>query len=157
MPPSNQRGCVRALLHCLLSGVVEGHPVQCTQSTPFLLRVWSMDQWHHYHTSCLVTKSCPTLCNPVDCSPQAPVSVGFFRQEYWSGLPFPSPGDLSHAGIGPMSPALQAYSLPLSHQGRSVSLGSLLEMQNLWLLCKPTEYESASLPDTLVICRHVNV
>ena len=40
------------------------------------------------------------------------------RQEYWSGLPFPSPGDLSHPGIEPRSPALQADSLPLSHQGR---------------------------------------
>ena len=34
---------------------------------------------------------CPTLCDPVDSSPQAPLSAGFSRQEYWSGLPFPSP------------------------------------------------------------------
>ena len=38
-----------------------------------------------------VAQSCPTLCNPMDCSPQAPLSMGFSRQEYWSGLPFPSP------------------------------------------------------------------
>ena len=37
---------------------------------------------------------------------QAPLSMGFPRQEYWSGLPFPSPGDLPDAGIGPVSPAL---------------------------------------------------
>ena len=37
-----------------------------------------------------VTQSCPTLCDPVDCSHQAPPSMGFSRQEYWSGLPFPS-------------------------------------------------------------------
>ena len=37
---------------------------------------------------------------------QAPLSVGFHRQEYWSGLPFPSPGDLPHPGIKPRSPAL---------------------------------------------------
>ena len=36
-------------------------------------------------------QSCPTLCNPMDSSPQAPLSTGFSRQEYWSGLPFPSP------------------------------------------------------------------
>ena len=36
-------------------------------------------------------QSCPTLCDPMDCSPQAPLSMGFSRQEYWSGLPFPSP------------------------------------------------------------------
>ena len=39
---------------------------------------------------------------------QAPLSMGFPRQEYWSGLPFPSPGDLPDPGIEPRSPALQA-------------------------------------------------
>ena len=48
---------------------------------------------------------------------QAPQSMGFFRQEHWSGLPFPSPGDLPNPGVEPGSPALQADSLPLSHQG----------------------------------------
>jgi len=48
---------------------------------------------------------------------QAPLSIGFPRQEYWSGFPFPSPGDLPDPGIKPMSPACQADSLPLSHQG----------------------------------------
>ena len=43
--------------------------------------------------------------------------MGFFRQEYPSGLPFPSPGDLPDSGIEPMSPAWQADSLPLSHLG----------------------------------------
>ena len=44
---------------------------------------------------------------------QAPLSVGFSRQAYWSGLPFPSPGDLPNPGIKPASPAWQADSLPL--------------------------------------------
>ena len=43
---------------------------------------------------------------------QAPLSMGFSRQEYWSGLPFPSPGDLPNRGIEPRSPALQADPLP---------------------------------------------
>ena len=43
---------------------------------------------------------------------QAPLSMEFSRQEYWSGLPFLSPGDLSNPGIEPRSPALQADSLP---------------------------------------------
>ena len=43
---------------------------------------------------------------------QAPPSMGFSRQEYWSGLPFPSPGDLPDPGIEPESPALQANILP---------------------------------------------
>ena len=42
---------------------------------------------------------------------QAPLSMGFSRQEYWSGLPFPSPGDLPNPGIEPGSPALQADAL----------------------------------------------
>ena len=50
---------------------------------------------------------------------QAPLSLGFSKQEHWSGLPFPSPGDLPHPGIKPSSAALQAGSLPLSHQGTS--------------------------------------
>ena len=41
----------------------------------------------------LVAQSCPTLCNPMDSARQAPLSMGFFRQEYWSGLPFSSPGN----------------------------------------------------------------
>ena len=44
----------------------------------------------------------------MDCSPQAPLSVGFPRQEYWSGLPFPSLGDLPSPEIEPMSPASPA-------------------------------------------------
>ena len=47
----------------------------------------------------------------------APLSKGFPMQEYWSGLPFPSPGDLPHPGIKLASPALQADSLSLSQQG----------------------------------------
>ena len=46
---------------------------------------------------------------------QVPLFMGFPRQEYWSGLPFPSLGDLPDLGIEPASPALQANSLPLSH------------------------------------------
>ena len=48
---------------------------------------------------------------------QAPLSTGFSRQEYWSGLPCPPPGDFSNPGIEPVSPALQVDSLPLNHQG----------------------------------------
>ena len=48
-------------------------------------------------------QSCPTLCNPVDYSRQAPVSMGFSRQEYWSGLPCPLPREPPHPEIQPMS------------------------------------------------------
>ena len=49
---------------------------------------------------------------------QAPLSMEFSRQQYWSGLPFPSPGDLSDPGIEPGSPALQADSLPTELLGK---------------------------------------
>ena len=49
---------------------------------------------------------------------EAPLSMGFSRQEYWIGLPCPPPGHLLDPGIKPMSPALQADSLLLSHWGR---------------------------------------
>ena len=48
---------------------------------------------------------------------QAPLSMGFPRQEYWSGLPFPSPGTLPGPGIDLVFPALQADSLPTNHLG----------------------------------------
>ena len=59
----------------------------------------------------LVIKPCLTLVTPWTVACQAPLSVGFSRQEYWSGLPFPSPGDLLDPGFEPRSPALQADSL----------------------------------------------
>ena len=49
---------------------------------------------------------------------QAPLSMGFTRQEYWSGVPFPSPGDLPDPGIEPWSPALQADALPCEPPGK---------------------------------------
>ena len=66
----------------------------------------------------LVAKSCPTPAIPWTVACQAPLPMGFSRQEYWSGFPFPPPGDLPDTGTetaSPASPALQADSLPLSH------------------------------------------
>ena len=57
----------------------------------------------------------PKVCDsetPWTVAHQAPLSMGFFRQEYWSGLPFPSPGNLPDPGIESRSPVLQADSLP---------------------------------------------
>ena len=50
---------------------------------------------------CAVTQLCLTLCYPRTVAHQAPLSVGLSRQEYWGGLPFPPPGDLSNPGIIP--------------------------------------------------------
>ena len=59
----------------------------------------------------LVTQPCPTLCDTMDYSHQAPLSMGFFQARTLEGVPFPSPEDLPNPGIEPGSPALQADSL----------------------------------------------
>ena len=53
-------------------------------------------------------QSCPTLCHPVDCSCQVPLSMGFSRQEYWTELSRPPPVDLPNPGITPASPMYPA-------------------------------------------------
>ena len=60
----------------------------------------------------LVTHSGPTLCDATDCGPPGSLFMGFSRQEHWSGLARPSPGDLPDPGIKPGSPTQQADSLP---------------------------------------------
>ena len=65
-----------------------------------------------------MAKSCLTLVIPWTVVNQAPLPMGFSMQEYWSGLPFPSPGDLLNPGIEPGSPALQADSLLTDKNGR---------------------------------------
>ena len=59
-----------------------------------------------------VAKLCPALETPWRVACQALLPMGFSMQEYWSGLPFPSPGDLPNPGIEPGPPALWADSLP---------------------------------------------
>ena len=61
-----------------------------------------------------------SLC-PWTVAYQAPLSMGFSRQKYWSGLPFPSPGDLPNPGIKPWSPVLQADSLPSEPTGKPLT------------------------------------
>ena len=80
---------------------------------------------------CLVAQSCPTLCDPMECSHKAPLSMGFSRQEYWSGLPCPSPADLPNPGIKPRSPTLEAESLPSEPPGKpkNTGVGSLSFLQ----------------------------
>ena len=67
----------------------------------------------------LVTKSCLTLATPWTLALQAPLSMGFSRQEYWSGLPFPSPGAFLTQEWN-LGPALEADSLPTELQSTSV-------------------------------------
>ena len=63
-----------------------------------------------------VTQLCLTLCDLLDHSPPGSSVHGILRQEYWSGLPLPSPEDLPNPGTEPVSPALQAIIYLLSHR-----------------------------------------
>ena len=70
----------------------------------------------------LAAQSSLTLCDPTACSPPGSSVHQFFRQEYWSGLSFPSPGDLPDPEIKPGSPALWAYSLPSEASGKPIQI-----------------------------------
>ena len=75
----------------------------------------------------------PTICDPMDLDYQSPLSMGFPRQEYWSGLPFSFPVDFLNARTKPAFPALQANSLLMSHLGCPKRKWSLSIVSNsLW-------------------------
>ena len=68
---------------------------------------------------CFVIKSCPTLATLWTVAHQTPLSMGFPRQEYWSGLPFPSSGDLPNPGTKPASPAFAGGLFTTEPAGKS--------------------------------------
>ena len=77
--------------------------LMCMLRVPYMYCCPKAKKWK---VKVLVIQSCPTLCNPMGYSPtswtvvyQAPLSMEFSRQEYWSELPLPSPGELHHPGI----------------------------------------------------------
>ena len=90
--------------------------------------LWSEVKWSE------VAQSCPTLCDPMDCSLSGSPSMGFSRQECWSGLPFPSPGDLPNPGIEPGSPTLQADALPSELPGKPLLSASTHMFLSSWSL-----------------------
>ena len=120
------RKCILSLVHdrhCLIiskhfiSGQVYSLLIYLrTQPIP---NVVPSDMFIESESESEVTQSCPTFCDPVDCiAHQAPLSMGFSKQEYWSGLPFPSPGDLPDPGIELGSPELQADTLTSEPPGK---------------------------------------
>ena len=82
----------------------------------------------------LVSKSCPTLATPWTVACQAPLSMGFPREEYWNGLPFPFPRDLPDPGVEPKSLALQAGSFTTASSGKP--------QFSFWSSPKTQEYRS---------------
>ena len=100
--------------------------VVCWEINIFPKGSWNTCFWVSDYVSKLKVKvkslSCVRLfTTPLSIAHQAPLSMGFFRQEYWSGLPFPSPGDLPGPGIEPGSPALQTEALLSELPGKPVS------------------------------------
>ena len=77
---------------------------------------------------------------------QAPPSMGFSKQEYWSGFPFPSPGDLPKPGIEPGCPVLQADALPSEPPGKSPSPQFSSVAQSCPTLCDPMYRSTPGLP-----------
>ena len=78
---------------------------------------------------------------------QAPLSMGFSRQEYWGGWLCPPPGDPPDPRIERQSPALQADSLPLNHWGSLIGgwlISNLFESLNAWVICQLSHRHSAS-------------
>ena len=99
----------------------------------------------------LVIQSCPTFVTPWTVAHQAPLSMEFSRQQYWSGLPFPSPGDLPDLGTEPRSPTLQAVPYHLSHL-KSQSLRGEPIFQKLQQLVSVTVYKTQFFSLHWVLC-----
>ena len=95
----------------------------------------------------LVAKLCTTIVTPSTVACQVPLSLGFSRQEYWSGLPFPSPGDLPNPGIELRSPALQADSLPTELRGKPSMWEKTKRQTNF--SCSPPSFFSLKLSVSL--------
>ena len=89
--------------------------------TVFLSIFFSDGHWHCLGVS-EVAQSCPILCDPMDCSLPCSSVHGILQARYWSGLPFPSPGDLPDPGIKPGSPALEADALTSEPPGKHKDL-----------------------------------
>ena len=85
----------------------------------------------------LVAQSCPTLCDPRNCTRQAPLPMGFSRQTYWNGLPLPSTGDLPNPGIETASPALACGFFPTEPPPHLTiySLNCSVSLWNVPLFC----------------------
>ena len=78
-----------------------------------------------------------SFATPWNVARQAPLSVRFPRQEYWSVLPFPSPVDLPNPGVKPTSPALQVDSLPLSYR-EAAGIARSKKSNKCWQSCGET-------------------
>ena len=134
---------MKILVRCNGFARIQKAVLDQTSSTPpnsdhggfFLVQVWLWEMlWSFFLDQPLaghrqlyesekwkVAQLCPTLVTLWTVAYQASLSMGFSWQEYWSGLPFPSPGDLPNPGIEPRSPALQTDVLPSEPPGKPIT------------------------------------
>ena len=97
-------------------------------------------------------QSCPTLCNPMDhIAHQAPLSMGFSRQEHSSGLPCPPPGDLPNPGIKPESPVAPALAgrfviTSTTWEARQSTISFVQSLQSCPTLCNPMDCSISGFP-----------
>ena len=112
-------------------------------------KLWQTWEWKWSE----VAQSCPTLWDPWTVARQAPPSMGFSRQEYWSGLPFPSPGYLPDPGNEPGSPALEADALTSEPPGKPmINLDSVLKNKDITLLTKVCIAKAIVFPVVMYGC-----
>ena len=115
----------------------------CRQGAPYFQGWKEHLRFESESESVSLSQSCPTPGTPWTVARQAPQSVEFSRQEYWSGQPVPSPGDLPDTGTEPGSPTVQADSLWSEPPGKPVLWGSPNSSghfsQNLLLAVPPPE------------------
>ena len=115
-------------MECYLA-IKEGNPAICCDMDWTLAVLCKVKQAKVKLLSCVRLFATP---GTIAC--QAPLSMRFSKQEYWRGLPFPSPGDLLNPGIKPRSPALQADSFPAEPPGKpkNIGVGSLSLLQRIF-------------------------
>ena len=110
-------------------------------------RRW-IQKFHCFPTMWMCVKLlqlCPTLCDPIDCSPQAPLSMRFSRQEHWSGFLCPPPGDLPDPETEPvplLSPALA---------DRFFTTSATWEAPTMWMN-NATKWSHTQIQETLITC-----
>ena len=114
----------------------------------------AMPKYCSSSSSSLAAKSCPTLVTPWTVTFQVPLPMGFSRQEYWSGLPFPSPGDLPDPGIEPGLLHCRKILYQLSYKGIPKNAQTTAQMHSSHTLvmfkilqARLQQYVNCELPD----------
>ena len=97
-------------------------PIFLSQPLSFWCRNSPTEFWSYWERKVKSLSRVRLFATPWTVAHQAPPSMGFSRQEYWSGLPLPSPGDLPHPGIEPRSPTLQADALTSEPPGKPLGV-----------------------------------